>query len=130
MYNSSLRIVKLLFLLVIYVFAKRDLSDEGSLKDAEIHLQIIELIKDEYKVNALSHVTQQKFILILFYFILQQYSQYWVEVNHSAAAYDELKMCKSRMQVYDPQIEEASTKSKLKVSKYEVLSMLVSTLKF
>lgn len=50
----------------------------------------------------------------------QQYSQYWVEVNHSAAAYDELKMCKSRMQVYDPEVEEEPTKSKLKVSKYEV----------
>lgn len=39
---------------MIYAFAKRDLTDEHSLKDAEIHLQIIELIKDEYKVNALN----------------------------------------------------------------------------
>lgn len=83
---------------VIYSFAKRDLSDESYNKDGELHLQVIELIKDEYK----------------------QYSQYWVEVNHSAAAYDELKMCKSRMQMYDPQVEEEPTKSKLKVSKYEV----------
>lgn len=50
----------------------------------------------------------------------QKYSQYWVEVNHSAAAYDELKMCKSRMQIYDPEIEKVSKKTKLKVSKYEV----------
>ncbi|KAG4066978.1 hypothetical protein HA402_007726 [Bradysia odoriphaga] len=82
---------------VIYSFAKRD-SNETIVNDGELHLQVIELIKDEYK----------------------KYSQYWVEINHSAAAYDELKMCKSRMQIYDPDLEDESTKSKLKVSKYEI----------
>lgn len=36
---------------VTYSFAKREHDDESDVKDGEIHLQIIELIKDEYKVN-------------------------------------------------------------------------------
>lgn len=46
-----------------------------------------------------------------------------MEVNYAAAAYDELKMCKSRMEIFDPDIEETPTKSKLKVSKYEVIDV-------
>ncbi|KAJ6644541.1 E3 ubiquitin-protein ligase SHPRH, partial [Pseudolycoriella hygida] len=83
---------------VLYSFAKRNLSDEIALKDGALHLQIIELMKEEYK----------------------QYSQFWVEVNHSAAAYDELKMCKSRIRVNDLEIEDEPTKSTLHISKYEV----------
>ncbi len=42
------------FSTVVYAYAKRgDSSDDSVTKDGELHLQVIELIKDEYKVGDL-----------------------------------------------------------------------------
>lgn len=52
--NSKLKFGFLLNLfslfLVIHVFAKRDLSEDSVIKDGDLHLQVLELIKDEFKV--------------------------------------------------------------------------------
>lgn len=55
-----------------------------------------------------------------FFFFEQEYSQLWVEVNHTVAAYDEIKMCKSRTQVVDPEEYDGDLESNLVISKYEI----------
>lgn len=49
----------------------------------------------------------------------------WVEINFTLSAYDEIKMCKSRLRAVDPEEleDETEKQSKLNISKYEVLSL-------
>lgn len=51
----------------------------------------------------------------------KEYSQYWVEINYTVAAYDELTMCKSRLQLLTLAERREIEKKKKKPSPLQVL---------
>lgn len=51
---------------------------------------------------------------------MQEYSKCWVEINHAAAAYDELNMCKSRLIAFDPEAEDDDDNDDVRRSKFSV----------
>ncbi|XP_058066092.1 E3 ubiquitin-protein ligase SHPRH [Anopheles bellator] len=56
---------------------------------------------------------------------MKEYSRYWVEINYTVAAYDELKMCKSRLQLISDaeyrELEQAKKKpSVMQLLAYEI----------
>ncbi|XP_058460410.1 E3 ubiquitin-protein ligase SHPRH [Malaya genurostris] len=61
----------------IHSFSKKERFDETTIETGELYVAYLERIKAEFK----------------------EYSKYWVEINYAAAAYDELNMCRSRLQV-------------------------------
>uniref|UniRef100_A0A182R7E4 E3 ubiquitin-protein ligase SHPRH n=1 Tax=Anopheles funestus TaxID=62324 RepID=A0A182R7E4_ANOFN len=62
----------------LHTYAKRqEALDQTIVTEGDHFLSFIERIKLEFK----------------------EYSQYWVEINYTVAAYDELTMCKSRLQL-------------------------------
>ncbi|CAM6031634.1 unnamed protein product, partial [Sphagnum compactum] len=69
----------------ILSFAKRDNFSDEIIKAGENELKLIEALKGEFK----------------------EYSQYWVEINYTVSAYDELNMCKSRLEAIDMHNENA-----------------------
>lgn len=52
----------------------------------------------------------------------KHHAQLWVETNYTVAAYDELNMCKTRMQIVDSvdDITEEDANSRLKILRYEI----------
>lgn len=66
-----------LMLRQIHAFSKRDNVDPEILAEGDLYISYLENLKTEFK----------------------QYSKYWVEINYTAAAYDELSMCRSRLHV-------------------------------
>ena len=72
----------------------KDVVDAG-----KYHLQLIETTKEQFK----------------------EYSKLWVEINYTASAYDEMSMCKGRIQVLDANsMTKEDFKSKQKIPSYEV----------
>ncbi|XP_053664769.1 E3 ubiquitin-protein ligase SHPRH [Anopheles marshallii] len=61
----------------LHQYAKRQEAYEQTVTEGDHFLSFLERIKLEFK----------------------EYSQYWVEINYTVAAYDELTMCKSRLQL-------------------------------
>ncbi|XP_058831485.1 E3 ubiquitin-protein ligase SHPRH [Topomyia yanbarensis] len=61
----------------IHSFSKKERFDEAIIEVGDLYLSYLDRIKAEFK----------------------EYSKYWVEINYTAAAYDELNMCRSRLQV-------------------------------
>lgn len=83
----------------LFSATKRWQLDEETLEDGKTHLKLLEALRKEFK----------------------ELSQLWVEVNYAVGVFDEIHMCKSRLQVYDPTIiEKEKIKSKLLISKYDV----------
>lgn len=81
--------VQELLLRQIHAFSKRDSLDPEILEEGDLYLAYVDALKAEFK----------------------QYSKYWVEINYTAAAYDELNMCRSRMQVVTvEELEESNTR--------------------
>lgn len=68
-----------IILKTLYMLSKRDKFKHDIIEKAEATFKLLEAIKEEFK----------------------EYSQYWVEINYSVAAFDELQMCKSRLEPYD-----------------------------
>lgn len=64
---------------VLHQTIRRGDQNSELLKQADDLLQMIEKYKNEYK----------------------ELSKYWVEINYTASAFDELNMCKSQLQVVD-----------------------------
>uniref|UniRef100_A0A182NHY7 RING-type domain-containing protein n=1 Tax=Anopheles dirus TaxID=7168 RepID=A0A182NHY7_9DIPT len=63
---------------LLHQYAKRlEPLDQGIITEGDQFLSFLERVKLEFK----------------------EYSQYWVEINYTVAAYDELTMCKSRLQL-------------------------------
>uniref|UniRef100_A0A182WJB3 RING-type domain-containing protein n=1 Tax=Anopheles minimus TaxID=112268 RepID=A0A182WJB3_9DIPT len=62
---------------LLHQYGKRQESVELIVTEGDHFLSFLERIKVEFK----------------------EYSQYWVEINYTVAAYDELTMCKSRLQL-------------------------------
>lgn len=74
-----------IMLRMLYTYAKKEKFNVELMEQADESLKMLEAVKEEFKA----------------------YSQYWVEINYSAAACDELNMCKSRLEAYDlDEIEE------------------------
>ncbi|XP_062553658.1 E3 ubiquitin-protein ligase SHPRH [Armigeres subalbatus] len=73
----------------IHSFSKRDNLESEIIEAGDLYLAYVEALKTEFK----------------------QYSKYWVEINYTAAAYDELNMCRSRLQVVTvEELEESNTR--------------------
>ncbi|XP_029716556.2 E3 ubiquitin-protein ligase SHPRH [Aedes albopictus] len=73
----------------IHAFSKRDNLDPEIIEEGDLHIAYLDALKAEFK----------------------QYSKYWVEINYTAAAYDELNMCRSRLQVVTvEELEENNTR--------------------
>lgn len=71
--------------------------------DAKLTMDYLEALKNEFK----------------------EYSRLWADLNNAVAAYDEIKMCKSRTEAIDPSQETHSTnlallRSNLIISLFEV----------
>lgn len=80
-----------------------DLKNE-TIEDGKTYLKMCEALRKEFK----------------------ELSQLWVEVNFAVGAFDEINMCKSRLQAFDPVlIEEKEIKSKLCISKYDVEDTII-----
>lgn len=60
-------------------FAKKEGYSDDVIKAGEAELKLLDALKTEFK----------------------EFSQYWVEINYTVSAYDELTMCKSRLQAID-----------------------------
>lgn len=85
---------------VIFNCAKRAHFDEEEIEMGKNFFKYLEALKKHYKMLA----------------------QLWVELNFTVSAYDELNMCKTRMQVVDSvdEITEEDARFRLKITKYEV----------
>ncbi|XP_055700948.1 E3 ubiquitin-protein ligase SHPRH [Phlebotomus papatasi] len=78
---------------------KKEHTSREVLAEAEAHLEYIEGIKKEYK----------------------EYSQLWSEIDFTVSAFDELKMCKSRLEAIRPEdLEKGQKKSKNQIFTYEI----------
>lgn len=90
---------------LILSHAKKERCSPDFIHDGEIHLSIIEAIKNEFK----------------------EYSKLWVEINYACSAYDELNMCRSRLQAIDAIEMEQNPelkKSNLHISTHEIEAKL------
>lgn len=85
---------------VIFSYAKRLHYDQEEIDMGKHFFKYLEALKKNYKMHA----------------------QLWVETNYTIAAYDELKMCKTRLQIVDSvdDITEEDANSRLKVARYEI----------
>ncbi|XP_055534746.1 E3 ubiquitin-protein ligase SHPRH [Wyeomyia smithii] len=73
----------------IHSFSKKEHFDESVIGLGDLYLSYLERLKAEFK----------------------EYSKYWVEINYTAAAYDELNMCRSRLQVVTlEELEESNSR--------------------
>ena len=69
------------------------------IRTGKFHLRYVEAIKNQFK----------------------EYSKLWVEMNYTASAYDEMSMCKGRLEVMDAKaMTKQDFKSKQKIASYEV----------
>lgn len=76
----------------IHLFSKRERFDDAIIEEGDLYLSYLELIKAEFK----------------------EYSKYWVEINYTVAAYDELNMCRSRLHVVTvEELEESNAKKSI-----------------
>uniref|UniRef100_A0A1B0GI16 Putative dna repair protein rad16 n=1 Tax=Lutzomyia longipalpis TaxID=7200 RepID=A0A1B0GI16_LUTLO len=83
----------------ILAHSKKDHTPREIVEEAEQHLEYIEVIKKEYK----------------------EYSQLWSEIDYTVSAFDELKMCKSRLEAIRPEdLEKGEKKSKTQIFTYEI----------
>jgi E3 ubiquitin-protein ligase SHPRH len=60
--------------------------------------------------------------LFLYAIFLQDYSKFWVEINYTASAYDELNMCKYQLQVV-PSVD-IEKESNLQIYDFEIADTL------
>ncbi|XP_055611063.1 E3 ubiquitin-protein ligase SHPRH [Uranotaenia lowii] len=73
----------------IHAYSKKERFEESIIEEGELYLEYVENLKAEFK----------------------EYSKYWVEINYTAAAYDELNMCRSRLQVVTvEELEQGNSK--------------------
>uniref|UniRef100_A0A182LS81 RING-type domain-containing protein n=1 Tax=Anopheles culicifacies TaxID=139723 RepID=A0A182LS81_9DIPT len=85
---------------LLHQYAKRQESIERIVTDGDHFLSFLERVKLEFK----------------------EYSQYWVEINYTVAAYDELSMCKSRLQLLTKEEHEEMQHAKKKPSLMQLLA--------
>lgn len=85
---------------VIFNNAKRSNFDEENIEMGKFFFKYLEALKKKYKMLA----------------------QLWVELNFTVSAYDELNMCKTKMQVVNSieEITEEDARFRLKITKHEV----------
>lgn len=84
---------------VIYTTGKKERTDDDMVATGENHLKYIDAIKNQFK----------------------EYSKLWVEMNYTASAYDEMSMCKGRLEVIDAHLmTKQDFKVKQKIASYEV----------
>lgn len=69
---------------------KRDSVEAGEIREADNFAQLVDKLKAEYK----------------------ELSKFWVEINYTASAYDELNMCKLQLNVIDPELLKKGEKMK------------------
>lgn len=100
-------------------------------EDAKHTMKYLDTLKNEFKVtisygerqSAVSNSTVLFIILVVIVNVLQEYSQLWVETNHTVSAYDEIKMCKSRTEAVNRQVDGAEEHlSNLVIHLHEVCS--------
>lgn len=74
--------------------------EKATIEEGNLFLAYLEALKDEFK----------------------HYSKYWVEINYAAAAFDELNMCRSRLQVITMEdLDQAGGKKSIQqILDYEV----------
>ncbi|XP_063700872.1 E3 ubiquitin-protein ligase SHPRH [Culicoides brevitarsis] len=90
----------------LFAFAKRNRFTRDILEAADTELKFLEGIKNEFK----------------------EYSQYWVEINYTVSAYDELNMCKSRLEDVDMMDEDLPAdldvrKSNMRIPRHMILEV-------
>lgn len=89
----------------LFAFAKRANFHADLIAAGETELKFIEGLKNEFK----------------------EYSQYWVEINYTVSAYDELNMCKSRLEDVDMEAADAmdidSRQSNMRIPRHMITEM-------
>lgn len=84
-------------------YAKRSDFEDEIIETGQNFFKYLEALKNQFRLH----------------------SQLWVEANHTVSGFDELNMCKIRMQVVEPdEITEEDSRTHLKITKYEVEEQL------
>lgn len=83
----------------IHIFAKRFDFEDETISEGNKFFKSFDALKEEFKLLA----------------------KLWVEVNYTISAFDELNMCKMRLQVVDSpeELAEEDSKFRLKIARYE-----------
>lgn len=91
-------------LTAILNYAKRHRFDEESIEMGKNFFKYLKALKDRYKLLA----------------------QLWVETNYTICAFDEIRMCKMRMQVVESaeELTEEEIKYRLKITKHQTQEQL------
>lgn len=101
----SKALTQLLFFSALLAFAKRSNFTADVIKGGETELKLIEEFKNEFK----------------------EYSQFFVEINYTVSGYDELNMCKSRLEAVDvEEINEMSLdprKNNMRVPRHMIMEI-------
>ncbi|KAL9701718.1 hypothetical protein quinque_005159 [Culex quinquefasciatus] len=84
----------------IHACCRKERMEKATIEEGNLFLAYLEALKDEFK----------------------HYSKYWVEINYAAAAFDELNMCRSRLQVITMEdLDQAGGKKSIQqILDYEV----------
>lgn len=84
----------------IWIYAKRSNFDDETIEMGKNFFNHLEALKTQFKLQA----------------------KLWVEVNYTVSAFDELNMCKMRMEVVatPDEITDEDARFKLKIARYEV----------